>query len=280
MWTEEIAQTGYGAGVGAWGHQTNTIPPVQRKETLMKRYQGVLSIEEAVALNPEDLALKRALGWLLPMAGADGESEEEGEHEEQQEEEHEEEEHQEGGGEGEHEEGEETTAISLAEYNRLKRVAAEADKARKEAEKEARKRREREQRESGQWQELLDERDETIRTLEAERDEARYELTSFQRRVRVTRAAVRLGFKDPEDAVRFLPEDETEDDASTERALKRLAREKSYLVEQRRSSGAPVNGEGGAGGLTLEEIQRMSPEEINKRWPEVQAAMAAGGARN
>jgi hypothetical protein len=163
------------------------------------------------------------------------------------------------------------------EHNRLKREAAEAQKRARAAEREAKKQREKERRESGQYDELLAEKDEEVAAAASRAEAAEYQLEQFQRRIRIQGVAQRLGFKDTEDAVRFLDEDDTEDDVSTERALKRLAREKPYLVDAKRSSGAPVNGERSAT-LTLDDIKKMSQDEINARWEEVQTALAQGSA--
>jgi hypothetical protein len=173
--------------------------------------------------------------------------------------------------------GDDDEVVSKSEFERLKRIARESETARKKAEREAARRAEQEKRESGNWEELLRERDERLMEIEAERETARMELDITLRNQRIGSAATRLNFRDPEDAQHFLSEDETMDDAATERALKRLAREKPYLVNERRPSGGPINGEGPA--LTMEEIKRMSPEEVNARWQEVQAAMSASGSQ-
>jgi hypothetical protein len=107
--------------------------------------------------------------------------------------------------------------------------------------------------------------------LAARAEAAEYQLEQFQRTQRISSIANRLGFKDSEDAVRFLDDDDSDDDVTAERALKRLAREKPYLVDTRRSTGAPVGGEGST--LSMEEIKRMTPDEVNARWEEVQQAM-------
>jgi hypothetical protein len=239
---------------------------------------NILSLDDIIELTDDELIRLRSDGFQLPLVGAEGEDDDD--------------DNPDGGSGDDEEELDDPTAnddgdddepadpdegtenVSKAELNRLKRIAAESDAARKKAEREAKRRKEKEQRDNGQWQDLLDERDEKINELEAERDEARYNHDQNLREGRVTKAANRLGFKDPSDAFRFLAEDETDDDASTERGLKRLAKEKPYLVEKIRSSGIPVNGE--AGGLTHEEIKKMSTEQINARWTEVQAALAAG----
>jgi hypothetical protein len=227
-------------------------------------------------------------GWLLPIAGAEhvgaGEGDGDGSGE--------------GtgsgdgpGGEGEGEptgsgegEGEEDTdeddpddvlELKRSEYERMRRIVREHDNDKKKREQAERKEREKRAREQGQYEDLLKEKDEQTQAAEAERDEAKYQLDAYRRRIRVQAAAVRLGFKDPEDASKFLTEEDTEDDTSTERALRKLARDKSYLVQERRSTGAPVGGDGVS--LTLDQIKNMSEDEINDRWEEVQKAMANTG---
>lgn len=184
-----------------------------------------------------------------------------------------------GGGEEDEDEDEDDEdkdrlTLSKSEYERLRRIAREHDQAEKKRLKDEEKNKERLRKEQGQYEELLREKDDRIAEVEGERDQARYELDQFKRRVRVTEAAKRLNFKDPDDAFRFLSDEDTEDEVTTERSLKRVAKQKPYLVSERRSTGAPVSGDGVT--LTLADIKRMSPEEINQRWPEVQKAMAAG----
>lgn len=233
----------------------------------------ILSLEDIDGLNELDLEQLKSTGFLLPLAGAEGEDDDPGD--DPTDEDPIDDPEDDPVDDPDDDPDADIEQVSRAELNRLKRIAAEAEKKAKQAEREERKRRERARAEAGQFQELLDERDEHAREIEAERDEARYELENYKREVRVTKIAQRLNYRDPSDAARFLTDDETEDDASTERALKRLAKEKSYLVEPRRSSGIPVGGE--AGGLTLDEINNMTPDQINARWGEVQAAMAAAG---
>lgn len=256
----------------------------------------VLPTEAATVLSDDQIRWFRALGYLMPIAGADGEGDGDGEGAGSE---------GEGSGEGgsgsgeaggegdEHEpegsgngsgsdddddddddrNGRDEVPLRRSEYERLKRIAREHERSQKQRQKEEQKLKEKQRREQGQYEELLKEKDDAIASVEAERDEARYQLDAFKRRVRVTEAAKRLGYKDPEDAFRFLSDEDSEDENSTERALKRLARSKPYLVVERRSTGAPVNGDGVT--LTMDQIKNMSQEEINSRWDEVQKAMAA-----
>lgn len=162
------------------------------------------------------------------------------------------------------------------EHNRLKREAAEASKRSRAAEREAKKQRQRAQKESGQYDEILSEKDEEVAAAAERAEAAEYALEKFQRDSRVSKIAGRLGFRDPSDALAMLNEDDVEDDNSTERALKRLAREKPYLVDGKRASGAPVNGERST--LSYDDVKKMSQDEINGRWDEVQKALSTGTA--
>jgi hypothetical protein len=167
--------------------------------------------------------------------------------------------------------------VPKSELDRLKRIAAEKDRDERDAEKARKKAEERARRERGEWDEMLSEKDEKIAEVEAERDEAHYQLQSFKRQIRVTQAAQRLGFRDPTDAEKYISEDEAENDTDAERALKRVLREKPYLRQDRPASGLPGGGGADVDGLTVEEIRKMSPEEINARWAEVQRVMEASG---
>ncbi len=161
------------------------------------------------------------------------------------------------------------------EFNRLRREQADTAKAARQAQREAKSARERERKEAGQYDEILAEKDDEVSAAGARAEAAEYQLDQFQRRTRINASAQRLHFKDPQDAVMFLDEDDTEDDVSTERALKRLAREKPYLIDTRRASGAPIGGENGMS-ISMEDIKKMSQEEINARWEEVQQSLSAG----
>jgi hypothetical protein len=90
-----------------------------------------------------------------------------------------------------------------------------------------------------------------------------------------------LQFEYPEDAHRFLDADDMEDEHTIERALTAVLQERPKLKSRRRGSGAPIPGDaddpGKSNGLTLEDVKKMTPAEINRRWPEVQAAMRASG---
>ena len=170
--------------------------------------------------------------------------------------------------------GEPTTGerLSAAREDRKRQNQEKADKEKK-------------QREEGKHEELAREREE-------ERDEAKtllaakeYELDQKERGIRTRDAASALNFREPEDAIRFLSDDETDTDEHVTKALKKLAEKKVYLLNDRPRSGRAGNGSGAGdnGGLTREEIMAMSPAEVAKRMPEVhevlrkQQPIPAGG---
>lgn len=159
------------------------------------------------------------------------------------------------------------------EADALRHEVAKARDEKRKAEAAAKKERERVAAEEGRFSEVIEEREREAQEAAARAEAAEFELDQFQRQIRVSNIANKLGFKDPSDAFRFLSDDDTGDDDTAERALKRLADSKDYLIERRRPSGGPVNG--GSKGLTMDQIKNMSQEEINANWEAVQAAMAA-----
>lgn len=90
----------------------------------------------------------------------------------------------------------------------------------------------------------------------------------------VVAAAARLDFNDPADAYRLLDLQalEVTDDGvvkGLEQALQKLLADKPYLRKQAGTKTSATN-PAGASTLTLEQIKRMSPAEINARWDDVQ----------
>lgn len=174
------------------------------------------------------------------------------------------------------EDEDDSTKVPKSELQRLRRIAREADEAEKKRKREAERELEKKKKEEGRWQELLDE-ERTSTTRERERaDKAETELRSFKRQIRVQRIATALGWKDPTDAYLYIEDEEDmDDDRLTEAALTRVAKRKDWLVNPKKATGGPSPGNG-TGGLTMEDIKRMSQDEINRRWDEVQKVMARG----
>jgi hypothetical protein len=99
-----------------------------------------------------------------------------------------------------------------------------------------------------------------------------------EHKANIVKVAKRLNFEYPDDAHRFLDADDMEDEQSIESALKTVLRDRPRLKSKRKGSGAPIPGDNGdedgkGGALTMEDVKKMSPKEVNERWEEVQAVL-------
>lgn len=155
----------------------------------------------------------------------------------------------------------------------IQKLRAEARKAREEAAKKG-----------GNWEQVAKEREAELadandraQNAETRAITAEDKLDSFQREVRVSRIATRLGFRDPGDAIKLLSSDVTGEDKVAERALRKLVEDKPYLVDQRRATGRAMGDGSRNGGLTWEQVKNMSQDEINARWEEVQPVLQSRG---
>lgn len=166
--------------------------------------------------------------------------------------------------------------IPKSELQRLRRIAKESEENKKKAEKVKRDAELKKKQEEGRFDELLQEEKEATKKAEKERDEARQELVSFKREVTVTRVASRLGFRDPSDAMHYIAGEDADDEKVAERSLLKLLRDKPYLKSDKVATGAHLNGSS-PGTLTVADVKRMSQEEINARWDEVQQVLQASG---
>jgi hypothetical protein len=165
--------------------------------------------------------------------------------------------------------------LPKSEMQRLRREARDAQRKLSQHATEERARREKDMADQEKWKDLADSREERITELEGELEALRMEGTKNERKATVVKVAKRLNFEYPEDAHLFLEADDMEDERSVESALKTVLRDRPKLKSRSRRSGAPIPGEsetdGKDGQLTREQIEKMSPEEINKNWPAVQA---------
>ncbi len=126
-------------------------------------------------------------------------------------------------------------------------------------------------------------RDKRLAELEREREDWTRERQGIVLERAVERTATKLGFADPADALSLITRSaiEFETDGqpkNLDKLLGDLLKAKPYLAAGRgRPAGGADLGAGGTGtsGLTREQLEKMSPDEINKRWPEVVAAMGA-----
>lgn len=174
---------------------------------------------------------------------------------------------------------EDMVRLPRGEAERLRRENRDLKKKQKDQEKEARRQRETDLAENEKWKELAEERESRIGELEGELDDYKSTAARNEQDRKVKKIAKRLGFADPDDARLFL-DDETKgkEDKVVERALKDVLSDKPHLKGKRKGSGAPMDDKNNGGGdgedtLTLEDIQNMDQDEINKRWNEVEPVL-------
>jgi hypothetical protein len=126
------------------------------------------------------------------------------------------------------------------EAQRLRRIAAEADAA-------ERRRKQKELEDAGNHQAVVSgieaEREAEKAAREAAEAKADARVEELERNTTATTVASRLKFNDPADALLHLPANTSNDEASIEKALKKVAEEKAYLVNgQGGRTGAPGGG--------------------------------------
>jgi hypothetical protein len=165
-----------------------------------------------------------------------------------------------------------------SEVQRLRREARDARKSIKQREREDRERREKDLADNEKWKDLAESREDRITELEGEVEALKMEKQKDEHRASIVKVAKRLNFEYPDDAHRFLDSDDMEDEQSIESALKTVLRDRPKLKSKRKGSGAPISDDDGdrdgkGGQLTMEDIKKMSPKEVNDRWEEVQAVL-------
>jgi chromosome segregation ATPase len=133
------------------------------------------------------------------------------------------------------------------ELNRLKRERADANKKAKDAEKAAKAAAAKQAAEDGDWKSLAEERELELAAAVKAAEEAQNTLVAYQRQKVVTEAASALDFRDPQDAHRFLNIEDQADPKLVEAALKRLKKDKPYLIAEPRRTGVD-HGSGGGNG--------------------------------
>jgi hypothetical protein len=118
-------------------------------------------------------------------------------------------------------------------------------------------------------------------TAEAEAKTAREQIRAANLRMAIEREARKLAIVDEDAAFRLLDLAAVQYDAAStptniEPLLRALVAKRPYLVGQAGgNSGSLTNpARGGNAKLTLDDIRKMGPEEINRRWDEVQRVMA------
>lgn len=167
--------------------------------------------------------------------------------------------------------------ISAKELERIKNENARLNREQRKREKDEKDAKTKKAQEEGKHEELASEAQAEKDEAEKERDEARKETDDLKREIRTRDAATLLNFRDPADAMRFLTAEDTETDESVNKALKKLGEAKPYLLNDRPRSGRAGGNGGGAneGGLTIEEIKKMSTREVADRKTDVDKALRA-----
>lgn len=152
------------------------------------------------------------------------------------------------------EEVEETVTLSVEEHkaltdelNRMKRVSAEADKKAREAAKAAKAAAEKQAKEDGDWKTLAEERETEAAEALKRAEQAEAALATYERQRVVAEVASALDFRDPQDAHRFLSDEDQADQKLVEAALKRLKKDKPYLIAEPRRTGVDRGSDNGSG---------------------------------
>lgn len=236
-----------------------------------------MSIAELLTLNADERRKYLLSGYLFPISGGDGEDDDPTIVDKDPKDPADPKDPKDG---PDDEDDDDVLEISRADYNGLKAAAKAARKAEKDREDAEKKAADKAKKDAGEYEELLKEKEERIAELEAERDDVAHKFDTHVREGRVKEQARQFGFKDPADAMANLTTEDTEDEQAVIRALRRVARQKPYLVDPRKASGASIGGvsNGTGGTLTMDQIRQMSQEEVIERMDEVQAAMAASGS--
>ena len=125
--------------------------------------------------------------------------------------------------------------------------------------------------------EKLAEMEQQVQQAQQEREKFQAQMRELRARTAVLTTAARMGVVDPEAAWRLLDAEALEvgedgQPQGVEEALRALVKEKPYLLGGKTSAANPASGRKG-GRLTREEIEKMTPEEINARWDEVKAVL-------
>lgn len=147
-------------------------------------------------------------------------------------------------------------------------AANDADTAKllKELEDLRKEKQEREDRELSEKQKLEKDRDRMKAELE--------KLETENRRLQITGVAKELGFHNPSDALGLIDWKSVEKtDAATKAALEGLLKTSSYLAGPPGPDPTTTSNPARTTRLTRDDLKKLSPSEINKRWSEVQAVL-------
>lgn len=149
-----------------------------------------------------------------------------------------------------------------------RRKANEAEGRAKKAEQELADIKRKEAEQAGEWEKLA-------KQYETERDQARKELADLRAQIKVEGIAKNLKFRNADEAIALLPADiDRADESAVTTALQALAENRRHLLDNGTPGPTGLPGGGSPTGLTLAEVKEMSPDEINRRWDEVQPVLA------
>jgi hypothetical protein len=247
------------------------------------RVRRILSVEEMEELTPSQIGLLRGQGVLMPVAGGsppdddDDNKDDDDKDPDDKDDDKDPADKDDDDKDDDDDDKDEYVRLPKAEAERLRKENLDAKKAERKRKREERDKAEKDKADKGKFEEIANdakkERDEAIQAKE----EAENKLKTYERKSRVEAIAKRLMFIDPDDAHRYLEPDEMDDEDRAERALKRVLREKKHLKSSKPPSGGPLNGGGGDGLFTLEQIRAMSEEEHIANKDKVDKSLAALG---
>lgn len=132
----------------------------------------------------------------------------------------------------------EVLTVPKADWEATQSALADLRRKAKKAEQEAAKAAEDEAKAKGEHEKLA-------QKYEAERDQIKAKLENERAKARILSAANRLKFRNPDDAIALLPAHvDKADDAQVEAALKQLAADRDYLIDNGTPTrtGAPAGG--------------------------------------
>jgi hypothetical protein len=138
----------------------------------------------------------------------------------------------------------------------LREAKEKADRL--EREKQDRERKEAE--DKGEFKKLAD-------AEKARADKLEADLARDRAERRVEKIARRLNFRDPDDVIGKLSDDELSDDSKTEKALKDLAKNKPYLlVDGEKPKQGDLKGDGGSGGGGADDAPIAGPGRMSRAY--------------
>ena len=145
----------------------------------------------------------------------------------------------------------EKITLTKSEHDALRRELAESRRAAKKAKADADKAAQEKAKKEGDFERLAQE-------AQKRAEDAENKLAEKERDAMVSDVAKRLKFRVPGRAARFLDEDDMQDAASVERALKALKRDEPDLFTTGGRTGGDIDTAGKSGGNSMDQLIRQS----------------------